>query len=56
MAKARNTKDTNISRQSDAMPRITQDGKDGDEETGFVTNITDSKETGVTTLGSFTLG
>jgi len=33
-------------RRPDAMQRITQDGKDGDEETGFVTNITDSTGVG----------
>jgi len=33
-------------RQPDAIPRITQDGKDSDEETGFVTNITDSTGVG----------
>ncbi|MCL2372869.1 MAG: family 43 glycosylhydrolase [Defluviitaleaceae bacterium] len=29
-----------------SLPRITQDGKDGDEEIGFVTNITDSAGVG----------
>jgi len=37
------------------LPKVTQDGRDGDEETGFVTNILDNYGIGYATIASFTL-